>query len=115
MILHGYGKISYDELLKIEYGALDLLPIKDFLKKDVEVQKIRHAIEDAIEIEPHELNPKFWTYMEKYEDFFQGDIFNWMTEDEFVNYCKTKFPDIKWQSEIVETYTIVSAGDEKCN
>jgi len=53
--------------------------------------------------------------MEKYEDFFQGDIFNWMTEDEFVNYCKTKFPDIKWQSEIVETYTIVSAGDEKCN
>ena len=68
--LHGYGKMSYDELLKIEYGALDLLPIKDFLKKDAEVWEIRHAIEDVIEMEPHELNPKFWAYMEEHEGLF---------------------------------------------
>ena len=68
--LHGYGKMSYDELLKIEYGALDLLPIKDFLKKDAEVWEIRRAIEDAIEMEPHELNPKFWAYMEEHEGLF---------------------------------------------
>ena len=70
MKLNNYGHISYNELLQIEYGALDLLPIKDFLKKDVEVWEIRHAIEDAIEMEPHELNPKFWAYMEEHEDFF---------------------------------------------
>ena len=110
-----YHTMGYDEILKIEYGALDLLPIKDFLKKDTEVWEIRRAIEDAIEIQPHELNPKFWAYMKKHEDFFHGDIFNWMDEYEFVKYCETKFPNIKWQHEIVETYTIVSAGDRKCN
>lgn len=110
-----YHTMGYDEILKIEYGALDLYPIKKFLKKDTEIQAIIHSIEDAIEIEPHELNPKFWAYMKKYEDYFQGDIFNWMDEYEFVKYCETRFPDIKWQHEIVETYTIVSAGDRKCS
>lgn len=110
-----YHTMGYDEILRIEYGALDLYPIKKFLKKDTEIQTIMHAIEDAIEIEPHELNPKFWTYMKEYEDFFQNDIFNWIAEDEFVKYCENRFPNIKWQHEIVETYTIVSAGDGKCN
>ena len=105
--LHGYGKMNYDELLKIEYGALDLLPIKDFLKKDAEVQEIRHAIEDAIELEPHELNPKFWKYMEEHEDLFHDDIFNWMDEYEFIKYCETRFPDIKWHSEYIERHWIV--------
>lgn len=110
-----YRTIGYNEILKIEYGALDLYPIKKFLKKDTEIQTIIRAIEDAIETEPHELNPKFWAYMKEYEDFFQNDIFNWITEYEFVKYCETRFSDIKWQYETVETYTIVSASDEKCN
>lgn len=99
--------MSYDELLKIEYGALDLFSIKDFLKKDAEAWAIRRAIEDAVEIEPHELNPNFWEYMEEHEDFFKGDIFNWMDEDEFIKYCQDRFPDIKWQSEYIERHWIV--------
>jgi hypothetical protein len=32
-----YHTMGYDEILKIEYGALDLYPIKKFLKKDTEI------------------------------------------------------------------------------
>lgn len=106
--LHGYKTMDYKELLQIEYDALDLLPIKDFLKKDMEISEIRYAIEEMLNSEIKAERLEFWNYMDDHEDFFKGDIFNWMDEDEFLQYCENRFPDIHWGHEIVERYWVAS-------
>ena len=64
------------------------------------------AIRYALEIEPIEINKEFWNFFNKHSNFFKGDIFNWITEDEFIDYCRQRFPDIKWGHETIEKYWI---------
>lgn len=98
--------MTYREIKEKTYKALDLHPnLKSFLKKDLEVYEIRDNIIDDIEINPDN-KKELLDYMKKEEDFFCGDIFNWMTEDEFIAYCKKKFPNIKWESQIIERYWV---------
>ena len=98
--------MDYNAMLQIEYGALDLLPIKDFLKKDMEISEIRYAIEEMLDSEIKAERPEFWSYMDNHEDFFKGDVFNWMDENEFLNYCETRFPEIHWGHEVRERYWV---------
>lgn len=97
---------NYKKIKELNYKALDLYPnLKSFLQKDLEVYDIMNAISNDIEINSYN-KKELIDYMEQEKEFFCYDIFNWMSADEFIDYCREKFPDIQWGSEIIERYWV---------
>jgi len=36
------------------------------------------------------------------------ELFNYMTDDEFLEYCQEKYPDIHWGDEFIERHWVTS-------
>lgn len=98
---------TYNESMRLAEQALDLLDIKSFLRKGREVYDIVSDIEHFLIIEPQENLKEFWDYLTLHEDFFKGELFNYMTADELIEYCQKRYPDIHWQEEIIERHYVV--------
>lgn len=102
---------SYKEILSISYKALDLIPdLKKFFIKSNTIDYIMSDIEDAIYFHAYAGQP-VEKYLEEHKDFFGWDIFNWLTTEEFLSYCKERFPEIKWGSETIERIWVAEVGD----
>ena len=99
---------SYTESIKICEKALDMLNIKSFLIIEEELHNIMRAIEDYIDDGDGEDIQKVEEFMEQYPEIFHNppELFNYMTEDEFLGYCQKRFPEIYWGHEVVENYWI---------
>lgn len=98
--------MTYREIKEKSYKALDLYPdLKSFLQKDLEVYDIMNAISDDIETNPYN-KKELIDYMEQEKKFFCQDIFNWMSADEFIDYCKERFSEIIWGYELIERYWV---------
>ena len=98
--------MTYHEIKEKTYKALDLYPdLKSFLQKDLEVYDIMNAISDDIEINPYN-KKELIDYMEQEKEFFCYDIFSWISADEFIDYCKERFPEITWGYELIERYWV---------
>ena len=56
-------------------------------------------------------------YMKQYPSVFDNppDIFNYMSQDEFMEYCKKRYPEIKWGYEFIERYWVASDGHNPNN
>ena len=105
-------KYTYKEIIMYTYTALDLIPdLKRFFQKGMPPTHIMNDIYDAISFYHIYDNTPVTQYMEKYKDFFQNDIFNWITESEFIAYCERRFPEIKWGHQIIEEYWIAEIGN----
>ena len=102
--------MKYNEMIELTEHALDLLNIESFLEEDLELQTIIDNIKYAIDIKSENISQEFWDFLNSHEDFFRGDIFNWMTDDEFLNYCKYKYPKIRWHTEVIERHWITDKG-----
>lgn len=48
-------------------------------------------------------------FMFNYPEIFgeNYEIFNYMIDDEFINYCKKRYPNIHWQTEIIERHWVI--------
>ena len=102
---------SYEEILSISYGALDLIPdLKKFFIRSNTIDYIMDDIEDAIYLHAYAGQP-VEKYLEEHQDFFKGMIFNWLGTDEFLRYCKKRFPEIKWGYEVIERIWVTEVGD----
>ena len=101
-------KYSYTESIEICEKALDILNIKQFLLIGEEVYDIMHAIEDYIEDGDGEDVWKVEYFMKEYPEVFYNppELFNYMTEDEFLEYCKKRYPEIHWGYECIERYWV---------
>lgn len=98
--------MTYREIKEKSYKALDLYPdLKSFLQKDLEAYDIMNNLEEDIENNPNN-KEQLIKYMQEEKNFFNNDIFNWITEDEFINYCKERFPEITWGYELIERYWV---------
>ena len=103
-------KYTYVESIEICEKALDLLNVRKFLIKDKSPHEIMWDIEeyynDPMSIGTDEIE----YFMKEYPEVFGKDnpeIFNYMTDDEFLNYCEKRFPDIRWGYEYVERYWVI--------
>ena len=100
-------KYSYTQGLDLSYQALDLFPVKDFLEQDRTLTEVINIINQELMVNANTYQ-KLWNFLEAYEDHFQGNIFNYMTDYEFLVYCQKHFPDIKWGHEIVDKYWVAN-------
>lgn len=109
-------KYSYKDIIDITYKALDFIPIQHFLKKDLTIKEIWNNIE-GYQLKNNQcyLNNDLFEYMSKYNDFFEGDIFNWITEDELITYCEQRYPNVRWTEEIIIKNYIVEVGEAECS
>lgn len=98
---------TYEESIRLTEQALDLLDIKQFLRQGREVFDIVSDIEHYLIIESREDLEEFWDYLDLHEDFFKGEVFNYMTDYEFMEYCRKRYPDIRWQEEIIEKHYVM--------
>ena len=92
---------KYIECIDITEKALDMLDIKKFLHENEELSNIMWDIENYINFN----NPKeLINYMELYPDVFGQylEIFNYMNDDEFAEYCKRRYKNLTIQEEIIE-------------
>lgn len=98
--------MTYKKIKELNYKALDLHPdLKHFLQQGKEVNDIIDAIEYDIEINPYD-KKELINFMEENKEFFCHMLFNWMTDYEFIEYCKERFPDIQWGYEVIEKYWV---------
>ena len=103
--------MNYTETIQIIEKALDKLTIKDFLEQSLgdELTEIMKNLEESLEYEFSQGNGKeVYEYMKQYPEIFGNppELFNYMDEYEFLEYCQKKFPEIYWGHEIVEKYWI---------
>ena len=101
------NEVDYYEAIKICEQALDLINIKDFLIKDKELHEIITNIDDYVALHQNDICKELYNFMEQYKNIFGYkdwplEIFNYMTSDEFMDYCQKRFPDIKWRNEVIE-------------
>ena len=98
---------TYKESMELTKQALDKLDIKRFLRQGREVYDIVWDIEHYLIIESRKDLKEFWDYLTLHEDFFKGELFNYMTADELIEYCQKRYPDIHWQEEIIEKHYVM--------
>ena len=102
-------KYNYVESIEICEKALDLIDVRKFLIKDKSPHEIMCDIEEyynsPMSIDTYEIE----YFMKEYPEIFGEEnplIFNYMNDDEFLNYCEKRFPDIRWGFEYVERYWV---------
>ena len=94
--------------ISLSKQALDIYgKVRNFLDRGAEVDDIMNIIEEDIDTQPKEENKELWDFMNNHKAVFQNDIFNCMTEYEFIDYCRERYPDINWGQEVVERYWIM--------
>ena len=104
---------DYEKAIEITEQLLDMIQVDNWLLPNYhekDIHDIMWDIEDDIEIirDVYEIK----NFMDEHEDVFEGMIFNWMGTDEFLQYCKKRYPQIKWRTEIIERTYIVSTGED---
>lgn len=99
---------QYEKEISLSKQALDIYgKVRNFLDRGAEVDDIMDIIEEDIDTHPKEENKELWDFMNNHKAVFQNDIFNCMTEYEFIDYCRERYPDINWGQEVVERYWIM--------
>ena len=103
------NKFSYVGSLKICEQALDMIDIEKYLINSSEPLNIMKNIENDIQKEHPE---NLFNFMEQYKEIFDKSLklFNYMTDLEFVNYCKKRYPNIKWGHQFVERFWVINDG-----
>ena len=104
-------KLGYKESIEITEKALDILDIKKFLIKDKEPHGIMWDIDDYIINTNGEDARKVEYFMKEYPEVFGNpwfSIFNYMNDDEFIEYCKKRYPEIRWGYECIERYWVAT-------
>ena len=50
--------------------------------------------------------------MKQYPEVFSenAELFNYMTDYEFIEYCKKRYPEVIWASEFIERYWVANNG-----
>lgn len=99
---------SYEDSIKISQQALDLIDIKKFLISGKEICEVIYNIEDYFENSDEEEIQKLKYFMKDYPDIFGKtlELFNYIDDDEFISYCRKRYPDIYWGEEIIERYWV---------
>ena len=95
---------SYEDSIKISQQALDLIDIKKFLISGKDISDIKYDIRFYIHIS----EDKVKNFMSQYPDIFgiDLDIFNYIEDDEFISYCRKRYPNIYWGEEIIERHWV---------
>jgi hypothetical protein len=57
-------------------------------------------------------NPEAKEFFDQHNDVFQNYIFNVMDHDEFLDYCKNRYPQYIWRNEIIERNYIYGVKNE---
>lgn len=103
-------KFSYAESIEICEKVLDMIPIQTYLGLGLEPNDIMWDIECDLHagIKDGRTLP-IYIYMLDYPEIFGDDppeLFNYMTDVEFMTYCQKRFPEIKWGHETIERYWV---------
>lgn len=96
---------SYEDSNKISQQALDLIDIKKFLISGKNISDIKYDIRFYIHISE---DKEVKNFMSQYSDIFgiDLDIFNYIEDNEFISYCRKRYPNIYWGEEIIERHWV---------
>ena len=102
--------LDYRESIKVCSKALDMINVKEFLILGQEPYDIMNDIEDYVDKVENETTCQVITYMKQYPEIFGKipELFNYMTDDEFITYCKERYPEVEWAYEIRERYWVAN-------
>lgn len=112
--------MTYKEIIKITNQALDLIDILSLLHPNQDIQEIRYAIEDYINNVENEETDNIKTFMTEYPEVFKYgietveiyDIFNYLDDDELMEYLRKRYPQIGWGHEYIEHHWIRKIGED---
>ena len=101
-------RFNYEQAIEITEQALDLLDVKKFLVKNKYLPDIMDDIENYIADCDYEDAQEAEAFMKQHPDIFgeYPDLFNYMGEDEFLDYCQEIYPEKHWGYECIERYWV---------
>ena len=91
---------QYKTDLEITKQLLDLIDIEIYLKPEKDIHDIMNSIEWDCYL--FENNQEAKQFFEEHSSVFQDFIFNVMDHDEFLDYCKKRYPQYLWHTEVIE-------------
>lgn len=98
----------YEKEISLSKQALDIYgKVENFLLPSSELYDIMEEIEDDINMRPKEEYKELWDFMKEHYEVFHDDIFNCMSHYEFLDYCKERYPDKRWQEEVIERHWVI--------
>lgn len=90
-----YQKYSYADDVRITEEVLDQIDLTPYIKKHTDVENMMAELEDEYDDFADQQN----------HDFFQGDLWNSYTVDEFSEYLKKKY-NTRVYEEVITRYVI---------
>ena len=105
-------EFNYRESIKICEQALDYLDVKKFLHHGCEPQDITTKLEEYVNAHHEDDAIRAYYFMKQYPEVFSenAELFNYMTDYEFIDYCKKRYPEVIWASEFIERYWVANNG-----
>lgn len=105
-------EFNYRESIKICEQALDYLDVKKFLRHGCEPNDIMTNLEEYVNAHHEDDAIRAYYFMKQYPEVFSenAELFNYMTDYEFIDYCKKRYPEVIWASEFIERYWVANNG-----
>lgn len=96
---------SWEEELELTYDVLDMIDVRGYVYRGItDTYEVMRSIEgDYI---THQLPEPICAFIDNHSDYFECDIFNYMSEDDFLTYCKRRYAHFNYVENII--YRIVN-------
>ena len=99
---------QYKKDLEITKQLLDLIDIEIYLEPGTDIRDIMDTIEDDVygTLEEGSVlatnEPEIKQFLEEHFSVFQDYVFNVMDSEEFLQYCKNRYHQYLWHTEVIE-------------
>ena len=95
----------WEKELELTYDVLDMIDVRGYVYRGITdtYEVMRHIQNDY---DTRKLPEMIYTFINNHPDYFQYDVFNYMSEEEFLTYCKRRYTHFNYVENI--TYRIVN-------
>lgn len=96
---------SWEQDLALTYDLLDMIDVRSYVYLgDNDAWKVMRHIQN--DYETHKLPEQICAFVNNHPDYFEGYVFNYMGEDDFLTYCRRRYTNFRYVEDI--SYRIVN-------
>ena len=95
----------WEEELELTYDVLDMIDVRGYVYRGVtDAYEVMRSIEGDYII--GQFPKPICEFIDAHRDYFEDNVFNYMSEEEFLTYCKRRYTHFNYVENV--TYRIVN-------
>lgn len=99
------GFKPWEEELELTYDVLDMIDVRNYVYLgDNNIGTIMSLIQD--DYYTRKLPETACVFIDNHSDYFEDNVFNYMSETEFLTYCKRRYTNFRYVEDI--TYRVIN-------